>query len=298
MWPLRTMLFIPAHKLDWVKKVQRWQPDSVVLDLEDAVPEHLKTEARLMAREGVGVLREMGIPAFVRINAMERHGIDDLAEIVCEGLVGIMLPKTDSVEDVRELDRHLCHAEGCAGLPIGSVDVLPIPETAAGMWVARDLAAASARCKGLLGVMGGPVSGDVARAMGFLPTEDGREQIYLSSKIVLASRAAGARWPMASIIGTEIEDLRLVRILAQRAKHAGFSGAVLIHPSHIAVAAEVFVPSQEEIDYYAGLVDTMQEAVRRGDAAVRYRGRMVDYAMVPLAEEVLQEAERRKRRGR
>lgn len=293
-WPLRTMLFIPAHKLDWVRKVSRYRPDSVVLDLEDAVPPNLKKDARGLAREAIGLLRQQGIPAFVRINALSQGGADDVPELAAEGFTGVMLPKAHNVEEVRELDRLLCHAEGKAGLPMGSVAIMPLPETAQGLWAARDLAAASKRCRGIIAVVGGPVSGDVARAVGFRPSMEGTEQLYLASKLVLDSRAAGAPYPMGSLIGTALDDLDGVRVLAKRAKALGYSGAVLIHPSHVAVADEVFAPTQEEVDYCAGIIEAMREAQARGDVAVSYRGMMVDYAMLPHAEEVVGEARRRK----
>lgn len=296
MWPLRTMLFIPAHKLDWVRKVDRFAPDSVVIDLEDAVPRALKAEARGMAHEAIGILRDKGIPAFVRINAFPDGGREDVPAIAREGLSGIMLPKAGSADEVRELDRLLAHGEGAAGLPLGTVCIMPLPETAQGMWAARDLAAASDRCRGLIGVCQGPISGDVAMAAGFLPTMEGREQIYLASKMVLDSRAGGAPWPMASIIGTEIGDHDGVRMLTERARGYGFTGAVLIHPDHVAIADAVFAPSEADVEYFAGLIEAMRAAEARGDAAVTYRGRMVDYAMIPMAETVLREAERRKAR--
>lgn len=293
MWPLHSMLFIPAHKLDWVRNVARFAPDSVVIDLEDAVPPALKKEARGMAREGIGLLEKAGIPAFVRINAWSEGGPEDVVAVATKGFSGVMLPKARDVGQIRELDATLAYAEGAAGLPYRSVAIMPLPETAEGLQDARDLAAASPRCKGVIGIVGGVVSGDVARAMGFRPTVEGTEQLYLASKMVLDSRAGGAPHPMASLIGTALDDLDAVRRLATRAKALGFSGAVLIHPSHVKVANEVFAPTPEEVEYYSGLIEAMREGERRGDGAVRYRGLMIDYAMLPEAEAVLREAKRR-----
>ena len=292
-WPIRTMLFIPAHKLDWVRKVGRYRPDAVVLDLEDAVPPALKKEARGLAREAIGLLRDQGIAAFVRINALGEGGIDDVPKLATPGFSGVMLPKANDVEQIRLLDRLLCHAEGNAGLPLDSVAIMPLPETARGIWAARDLAAASSRCRGIIGVISGPVSGDVARAVGFRPSMEGSEQLYVASKMVLDSRAGGAPYPMGSLIGTALDDLEGVRTLARRAKAFGYSGAVLIHPTHVAVAAEVFAPTAEEVAYYRGMIEAMRDAQARGDGAVSYRGMMVDYAMLPLAQEIVAEAERR-----
>lgn len=293
MWPLRSMLFIPAHKLAWTRRVSRFAPDSVVLDLEDSVPLADKIPARSIAREAIGLLHGMGIPAFVRINSLDQGGLEDAMAVATTGYSGVMLPKGRTPDEVRELDVALSYAEGKAGLPLRSVAIMPLPETAEGLWAARDLAAASRRVKGIIGIVGGLVIGDVARAAGFRPTLEGSEQIYLASKMVLDSRAAGALYPMSSIIGAALEDHAQVRQLCARAKAIGFTGAVLIHPSHVAIANEVFTPNREEVEYYKGLVDAMREAEAAGSGAVTYRGQMIDYAMLPIAEEVLREARRR-----
>lgn len=292
MWPLRSMLFIPAHKLDWVRNVGRFKPDSVVLDLEDAVPPQLKKEARGHCRTAIGILHAAGIPAFVRCNAWDSGGPDDVQAVATTGFSGVMLPKAHDVGQIRALHETLSYAEGAAGLPHGSVAIMPLPETPEGMYAARDLAAASTRCRGLIGVVGGPISGDVARAFGFRPTMEGSEQLYLASKTVLDSRAGAAPYPMASIIGTALDDHAAVRTLCERAKRLGFSGAVLIHPSHAAIANAAFSPTPEEVEYFGGMLAAMQAAEAKGEGAVRYRGTMVDYAMLPTAEQVVREAKR------
>ena len=101
-------------------------------------------------------------------------------------------------------------------------------------------------------MVGGPISGDVARAMGIVPTDHGIEQHFLWSKIVLDSRAGGAMFPMASIIGTKLDDHAAVRRLIQLARSFGFSGAVLIHPSHVAIANDTYTPSRDDVAYYQG----------------------------------------------
>ncbi|WP_137176458.1 CoA ester lyase [Roseomonas sp. AR75] len=292
IWPLRSMLFVPAHRPDFVAKVPRFAPDSVVLDLEDAVPPQHKIAARDHAREAMGFLRGHGIPAFVRINALDQGGLEDAIAVAAEGYAGVMLPKAATAQEVQDLDAALGFAEGRAGLPFRSVAIMPLPETAVGMCDARALAAASPRVRGLIGVVGGPIIGDVARAAGFRPTREGTEQVFLACKIVLESRAAGAMHPMGSLIGTALDDHAHVRTLAQRALQYGYTGAVLIHPSHVAIAHEVFTPTREEAEHFAGMIDAMRDAEAKGVGAVSYRGQMVDYAMIPHAEDLVRAARR------
>ena len=110
---------------------------------------------------------------------------------------------------------------------------------------------------------------------------------------MLDSRAAGARYPIAGIIGTPLNDLKMVENLIRRAKAFGFSGAALIHPDHVKIANEVFRAAPDEVAYFEGMIAAFEEAERAGKGAISYRGVMVDYAMLPTAREVVDEARRR-----
>ncbi len=218
---------------------------------------------------------------------------EDLAACVVPGLTTIMLPKADNVGEIAELHDLLSYREGLAGMRHGEVSILPIPETAKGLQNAHQLAAASARVAGLLTAVGGPIAGDIARAAGIRPTVTGEEQAYLQSKIVLDSRAAEARFPIAGIIGTPLNDLKMVEDLLRRAKAFGFSGAALIHPDHVKITNDVFRATADEVAYFEGMIAAFEEAERAGKGAISYRGAMVDYAMLPTAREVVEEARRR-----
>jgi citrate lyase subunit beta/citryl-CoA lyase len=160
------------------------------------------------------------------------------------------------------------------------------------MHCACDLAKASTRVRGIHGALSGPVSGDFARAFGFRATADGVEQLFLASKLVLDSRAGGAMYPLAGIFGTAQDDLPAVERLIRRARDLGYTGVAVMHPTHVPIANEVFRPTAEEIDYFEGLLKAFEDAEKAGLGAVAYRGAMVDYAMLPLAREVLAEARR------
>jgi len=293
VWPLRSLLFVPGQKPDWIRKAPRYKPDALILDLEDAVPPAQKLGARTTVKEGIAYCHSIGLPATVRINHVNEGGLDDIRAIATPGLVAVILPKTRTAEEVREVDRALCHAEGAAGMALGTVGIVPLPETAEGMRDGALLALASPRVVGLFGAFGGPLIGDMARAFGYRPTYEGIEQYYLASKLVLDSRAAGRDFPVCGVIGTRNDELDMVRKLATRGRDFGYTGCALIHPSHVAVVNEVFTPTAEEIDYCKGLIAAMAEAEAKGAGAVSYRGTMVDYAMIPTAKATLREAERR-----
>jgi citrate lyase subunit beta/citryl-CoA lyase len=292
MWPIRSALFVPAHRRDWVGKAIRVAPGAAVLDIEDSVPPEFKPQAMANLRAEIAELRDAGVGAFVRVNPLSDRTPEEIAAATTEGLTAIVLPKAGTPDEIRRLHDMLSYAEGRAGLPHGSVAILPLPETAEGMHDARDLARASPRVKGIHGAISGPVSGDFARAFGFRATSEGIEQLYLASKLVLDSRAGGAAYPIAGIFGTPMNDLESVERLIRRARDIGYCGVAVMHPSHVAVANAVYRPSADEVAYFSGLLKVFETAEKAGLGAVSYQGAMVDYAMLPLAQEVMAEARR------
>ncbi|HVY14130.1 MAG TPA: CoA ester lyase [Rhodopila sp.] len=292
MWPIRSALFVPAHRRDWVGKAIRVGPHAAVLDIEDSVPPQFKSQAMDHLHSEIHELRDAGVGAFVRIQPLFEGTPAEIKAAVTDGLTAIVMPKVATPDEVRQVHDLLSHAEGRAGLPLGTVGILPLPETAQGMYDAYHLAKASSRVRGIHGAISGPVSGDFARAFGFRATSGGEEQLYLASKLVLDSRAAGAMYPLAGIFGTAQDDLPAVEALIRKARDIGYSGVAVMHPSHVPIANAVYRPTAEEVAYFTGLLEAFDAAEKAGLGAVSYKGAMVDYAMLPLAKEVLAEAAR------
>ena len=292
MWPIRSLLFVPAHRRDWVAKAIRVSPGAVVLDIEDSVPPEHKAVALAGLGSAVGELREAGVGACVRINPLSDGTAAEIAAAMADGLTAVLLPKASSAAEIRRLHDLLSYHEGRAGLAHGTVGILPLPETAEGMHGACKLARASTRVRGIFGAISGPVSGDFARAFGFRATLEGGEQLYLASKLVLDSRAGGAPHPIAAVFGAAMNDLAGVERLVRRARDIGYAGVAVMHPSHVAVVNAVYRPTAEEVAYYQGLIAAFEAAEQAGLGAVQYEGAMVDYAMLPLARSVLAEARR------
>ncbi len=292
MWPIRSALFVPAHRRDWVAKAIRVSPGAVVLDIEDSVPPQFKPQAMEYLKGEIEELHQAGVGAFVRIQPLYDGTAAEIAAAVTEGLTAIVPPKVASADEIRRLHDLISYAEGRAGVTHGSVGLLPLPETAQGMYDAYHLAKASPRVRGIHGAISGPVSGDFARAFGFRATSGGEEQLYLASKLVLDSRAAGAMYPIAGIFGTAQDDLPAVERLIRKARDVGYTGVAVMHPTHVPIANAVFRPTAEEVAYFTGLLAAFEAAEKAGLGAVSYQGTMVDYAMLPLAREVLAEAAR------
>lgn len=287
MKPVRSLLFVPGHRGTWVEKAIAKGVDGVILDLEDAVPADLKEEARAEVARSITRLKENGaeISVYVRLNPLDT-GLtgDDIEAVALPGLTGFSLPKLMGRDDIVKYDALVTHFEAKNGVEPGSIEFIANLETAESYAACEEIAKASPRMATLFA--GTAKDADVSRSLGFTFTPGGQETLYLRSKAVLACRAAGLEFPLVGV-WQDLQDDEGARTFSRTNRELGFRGQVLIHPSHIEVANEVFSPSKFEIDYYTGMVAAFDEAVANGAAAVVYDGDHIDYAHVKTAREVL-----------
>ena len=288
--PLRSVLFVPGNKEDWMRKAPKYGADALILDLEDAVPPAEKADARTSVRKIIGELGSDGPALFVRVNPLETGMTgDDLEAVTAPGLYGILLPKVEGPKDVEEVDILMKFFERRAGMEIGGVFIDPGLETAQGIRSAYEVAIASDRVAHMGGSAG--KGGDTARSIGFQWTPEGMESLFIRSKVLLDSRAADIQYPVTGG-WFDIHDLDGLRNHAIQSKQLGYVGMNLIHPSHVPVVNEVFTPTEEEIARWKGLVEAMEQQRKSGGAAVTYGGDMVDIAHEQTARAMLQMAER------
>src|SRR4030095_7706826 len=169
-------------------------------------------------------------------------------------------------------------------MAVGQLETFPTLETAKGIYHAYHIASSSARVPTLCGTAG--QGGDTARSLGYVWSKAAPETLCILSKVLPEARAAGVTSPlMASWFN--IADLEGLPADARLNRQLGYSGQVVIHPTHVPVVNEVFTPTPEEIAYYQGLLAAMEEAERHGTAAVTYARTMVDLAMMKTAQQVL-----------
>jgi citrate lyase subunit beta / citryl-CoA lyase len=283
--PLRSVMYVPGNKPDWMRKAPRYGADALILDLEDSVPEANKVEARGMVRQMLQELGTAGHTLFVRLNRLET-GLtgEDLEAVTCPQLYGVILPKVQAPQEVVEVDILLKFFERKAGMAVGSVCIDPSLETAQGIRHAYAIATASERVAHMGG--SGGKCGDTARSIGFQWTPEGLETLFLKSKVLVDARAAGVPYPLSGG-WMDIHNLNGLRALATQLKQLGYTGMHLIHPSHVPVVNEVFTPTREEIAHWQGLIKAMEQRRQEGSAAVTYAGNMVDVAHEETARAML-----------
>ena len=268
-----------------MEKAAGYGADCLILDLEDSVPDGEKVAARPLVKAAIVALKAKGQSVNVRINPVDTGlTLDDIEGVLCPELNGVSLPKVETVADMMELDALLTHVEKRKNMAPGSIETPLACETAQGMRNIYDIATSCPRVK-RVSIAAGP-SGDAARAIGYQWSKDGTETLFLRSRTILESRAAGIQYPTISS-WWNIKDLEGLERDARFNRQLGFRGMTVIHPSHVLVVNRVFTPSAEEIAFYEGLIEAMDDARKRGTAAVTYKGNMVDEAMVKTAHEMI-----------
>lgn len=285
MKPYRSTLYVPGNRPAWMEKAVAYGADCLILDLEDSVPAQEKAAARPLVKAGIVALKAKGQSVNVRINPFDTGlTLDDIEAVLCPELNGISLPKVETAADMMQLDALLTHVEKRKGMVPGSIETPLACETAKGMRNIYDIATSCPRVK-RVGLAAGP-GGDAARAIGYTWSKEGTETLFLRSRTVLESRAAGIEYPTVSS-WWNFKDLEGLERDARFNRQLGFRGMTVMHPSNVPVVNRVFTPTAEEIAYYEGLIQAMDEARKRGIAAVAYQGVMVDEAMVKTAHEMI-----------
>jgi citrate lyase subunit beta/citryl-CoA lyase len=269
-----------------LEKVGQCGADAVILDLEDAVPIAEKAATRPAVRQAVRAITTC--PVYVRINPLVARtgfsqpiGADDLQAIVCKELAGIILPKVETADEVRRADQLLHSLEQERNLAPGTLDLIPIIETALGVHHAYDIAAAGTRVQRL--AFG---AGDFTRDIGVRWSRREIESQYARSLLVIASRAAGIEPPLDTV-WVNLRDTRGLVRSARLAKQLGFQGKMLIHPSQVEPVNRVFSPSAEDIAFATRVVAAFHEAEARGLASLQLDGQFIDYPIVASAQRIL-----------
>lgn len=259
-----SFLFVPGNRPERFAKAVKSGAHAVIIDLEDAVATDEKVTAREACRE---FLANDGA-AFVRINGLNTGWVDDdIALCSLPTVKGVILPKTESADDVAVVRNRLR-----AGMPI-----LPLIETAAGMVDAAQIASAP----GVLRLIFGTV--DFCLDLGI--EGDGDELSYHRALLVLASRVAGIQPPVDGVT-LDIRDSDGLERAARSARHFGFGGKLCIHPAQIARVNSCFLPSAVDIDWATQIIRLAESS--RG--AFSFEGKMVDAPVVARARRILQRA--------
>ncbi|MCK5563188.1 CoA ester lyase [Candidatus Bathyarchaeota archaeon] len=276
-----------------ISRASREREDAVILDLEDAVPPAEKETGRIFGRDSLSLFKSKDIFTFVRINSLGTgFTAEDLKYIVRKDLDGVMLPKTESKENIIRLESMLEAEEQTNNLPSGSISIIPLLESPKGVSNANEIAVSSPRVMALS--FG---AGDFMRELGggFATTQLSPEEyfpmlLYARSHLSIAAKCADIFALDTPFFGLLL-DKKGLKTETEKARLLGFNGKMIIHPRQVNTVNEVFSPSPEDIEYAKNIITGYKEAEAQGLGAASFGGRMIDYAMFAMGEELLAKAE-------
>ncbi len=279
--PLRSFLFAPGNHARRVEKALSLDADAVILDLEDAVAIAEKPATRDAVAASLGRPRRGWL--YVRVNAVDTEFCyGDLVAIARPGLDGIVLPKVESPAGLATIDWLLAQLERERGLPLGSIDLIPIIETARGLDRLGAILAGGTRVRRV--AFG---AGDFTLDVNMAWSRGEVELAHARAVVVTASRAAGIEAPLDTV-WVDLADREGMEASAQRALDFGFQGKMCIHPDQIAVVNRIFTPSEAEVAFAERVTVAFAQAEAEGSAAIQLDGKFIDYPIVYRATRVVQ----------
>lgn len=279
--PLIT-LYTPGNKPELIEKASRFEPDGIIIDFEDAVPLNMKSEVRENISKNV--IPNLNITALVRVNSEKEFLEDDVRAVTQKNIYGIALPMAESVSQVKFVDEIISDEEAKKGLEKNSIKLLLLIETALGVIKCFDICSAAERVESI--VFGSAQDGDLQRDLRSDWSIDGFELNYSRSRSLVEARAAKMPYVLDGAYGG-INDLEGLRAECELSKRLGYDGRTLIHPSHIKVAREAYEPDPREIDLYTRMVAAFEDAEKKGQAAITFENKLVDYAMYKKARDFI-----------
>lgn len=288
MKPLRSFLFIPGDSEKKLGKVDGCGADAVILDLEDAVSSTNKSLARQMVADFLKTRSKHGrtTQLWVRVNPFDT-GLtdDDVAAIVPGAPDGIMQPKINGPECVRELSALLDRLEVQAGMEPGAIAILPVAtETPLAPFRLGDFATAG--LSRLAGLTWG--AEDLSSAMGASTNlgPDGKWAFtyqMVRSLTLMAAHASGV--PAYETLYVDFRDAEGLRASCRAARAEGWSGRIAIHPAQVAVINESFSPSEEEVDFARRVLAAFEAEPNAGTVGID--GKMYDIPHLKAAQKTL-----------
>jgi len=302
--PNRCQLFGPGSNAKLFEKMASSEADVINIDLEDSVAPTDKDAARANTVQAINEIDWQNKTLSVRINGLDTgwwyRDVVDLLEKGGDRLDQIMIPKAGCAADIYAVDALVTSIETAQGRekPIAFEVII---ESAAGISHVEEIAAASPRLQAMsLG------AADFAASMGMSTTGIGgtQENYYMlherqsywpdpwhwaTANIVAACRTHGIL-PVDGPFG-DFSDDDGFRAQARRAATLGMVGKWAIHPKQIALANEIFTPSDKAVQEAREILKAMEEAKARGEGATTYKGKLIDIASIKQAEGIVRQAE-------
>ena len=277
----RSMMFLNAQKPSLIKDPYVYKPDSIMLDLEDAVAENQKDAARYSLFHALKEIDYHGCERVVRINGLETpHWKEDIRVCVAGGADTIRISKTESAQDVKLVEEAITAAEKEFHKEVGSTLIMAAIESTKGILNVYDICQASDRLFGVA-LSGGDYTRDLQTSI----SKTGVELMGARQQMVIAARATGRM--CFDTVYTDLDDMEGFRKDVEMIKTMGFDGKSIINPRQIPVCHEVFTPSEKQIRWAEAVVREIDTKKAMGIGVFTLNGKMLDVAFYDGAKRTI-----------
>ena len=277
----RSMMFLNCQKPGLIKDPYIYKPDSIMLDLEDAVAENQKDAARFSLYHALTTIDYGSTEVIVRINGLDTpHWQEDIRVCVAGGADGIRIAKCESAKDVQTVEAAVEAAEKEFGVEVGRTLLMAALESPKGILNAYEICCASDRLFGVA-ISGG----DFRKCMQTKFDPSGIDMLAARGQMLLAARAAGVQ--CFDTVFTDLDDEAGFEAEVRQNKAMGFDGKSLINPKQIRLVHELFAPTEKEVAQAEAIVRAYREQSAAGVGVFTVNGKMIDIAFIPGAERTL-----------
>lgn len=278
----RSMMFLNCQKPGLIKDPYIYKPDSIMLDLEDAVAENQKDAARYSLYHALKEIDYRGVERVVRINGLDTpHWKEDIRVCVAGGADTIRIAKTESAADVHTVDEAVSAAEKEFGVTGGKTLLMAAIESTRGVLNTLEICESSERLFGIA-LSGGDYTKDLQTVI----SGTGVELAGARQHMIIAARAAGVQ--CFDTVFTNLDDMESFEKEVRMIKMMGFDGKSLVNPRQIQIVHQIFTPSQKEIIFAEKVVREIDEKKALGVGVFTVDGKMIDIAFYEGAMRTIQ----------
>ena len=277
----RTMMFLNCQKPGLIKDPYVYKPDSIMLDLEDAVAEKEKDAARFSLYHALQEIDYRETERVVRINGLDTDlWQEDIRCAVAGGCDSIRIPKTETADDVRRVEHAIKEAEKEFGRSEGSVLIMAAIESARGVINAMQICDSSERLFGI--ALSG---GDYSRDLQITISGTGVEFVGARQHMIIAARAAKIQ--CFDTVWTDLDNMEGFRKEVETIHAMGFDGKSIINPRQIPIVHEIYTPKEKDIIFAEKVVREIDEKKAQGIGVFTVDGKMIDIAFYDGAKRTI-----------
>ena len=279
----RALLYMPGDDWKKITKSLTLGVDCICMDMEDGVAVNRKAGARATIAKALQELDFGKSEKLARINSVgSGWEKDDIAAVLPHHPDGIVIPKIESLGQIKWGSEIIEAAELRYGWPINSVRMLVGVETAKGILNLKEIAS-HPRLDAI--IFGGE---DFAASVGATRSRDATELLYARQAVVVACAAFSLQ--AIDIVTIDFKNLEVVRAEAEFGARLGYSGKQIIHPAQVEPVQSAFTPNDEAIAYAKRIVESFEASQKEGRGAFALDGKMIDMPLLKNARKVLERA--------